>query len=72
MAAVFQQRKEQLIFLINNYDMILSVLMVIIHWHNGMISIAQQIHCIDYSKKDLNYYFLNITIVPEWLHGKAK
>ncbi|KAK6623627.1 hypothetical protein RUM43_009479 [Polyplax serrata] len=27
MAAVFQQRKEQLIFLINNYDMILSVLM---------------------------------------------
>lgn len=28
MAAVFPQRKEQLIFLINNYDMILSVLMV--------------------------------------------
>ncbi|KAL0273486.1 UNVERIFIED_CONTAM: hypothetical protein PYX00_006139 [Menopon gallinae] len=27
MAAVFPQRKEQLIFLINNYDMILSVLM---------------------------------------------
>lgn len=28
MAANFPQRKEQLIFLINNYDMILSILMV--------------------------------------------
>lgn len=28
MAAVFPQRKEQLIFLINNYDMVLGILMV--------------------------------------------
>ena len=28
MAAEFPQRKEQLVFLINNYDMMLSVLMV--------------------------------------------
>jgi len=28
MAAEFQQRKEQLIFLINNYDMLLGVLTV--------------------------------------------
>lgn len=28
MAAVFQNRKDQLIFLINNYDMMLSVLSV--------------------------------------------
>jgi hypothetical protein len=27
-AAVFPQRKEQLIFLINNYDMVLGILMV--------------------------------------------
>lgn len=30
MAAEFPQRKEQLVFLINNYDMMLSVLMVTI------------------------------------------
>lgn len=29
MAAIFPERKEQLIFLINNYDMVLGVLMVI-------------------------------------------
>lgn len=28
MAAIFPGRKEQLIFLINNYDMVLSILMV--------------------------------------------
>jgi hypothetical protein len=28
MARVFPQRKEQLIFLINNYDMVLGILMV--------------------------------------------
>ncbi len=28
MAAEFPQRKEQLVFLINNYDMMLGVLMV--------------------------------------------
>ena len=28
MASAFQQRKEQLIFVINNYDVILSILMV--------------------------------------------
>lgn len=28
MAAVFPQRKEQLIFLINNYDLVLGILMV--------------------------------------------
>lgn len=32
MAAIFQQRKEQLIFLINNYDMVLSVLTVCSHF----------------------------------------
>ena len=31
MAAEFPQRKEQLIFLINNYDMLLAVLAVSIH-----------------------------------------
>ncbi len=31
MAAEFPQRKEQLIFVINNYDMMLSVILVIIY-----------------------------------------
>lgn len=36
MAAVFQNRKDQLIFLINNYDMMLSVLSVS-HWVTGSV-----------------------------------
>lgn len=35
MAAEFPSRKDQLIFLINNYDMMLSVLMVRCYGRNG-------------------------------------
>lgn len=34
MAAVFPQRTQQLVFLINNYDLVLGVLMVSLHSNN--------------------------------------
>lgn len=37
MAAVFHNRKDQLIFLINNYDMMLSVLSVSVLFHHNTV-----------------------------------
>jgi Vps52 / Sac2 family. len=37
MAAVFPQRKDQLIFHINNYDMVLDILMVRIQYNKRKI-----------------------------------
>lgn len=57
MAAVFHNRKDQLIFLINNYDMMLSVLSVSMPFHHNTVNV-QTLH--SRILKEKLYYQSNI------------